>query len=56
MEFPTCHRIDFIESVEKEEKVFFEDPLEYYMMISATMRTLLLFEVIWEARTWLIVY
>lgn len=56
MKFPTYHRIDFIESMVKEEKVLFEDPLEHYMMISATMKTLLLLEVIWEARTWLIVY
>lgn len=40
MKFPddanTCHRIDFIESAVKEEKLFIEDPLEHCMMFSAT--------------------
>lgn len=32
----TYHRIDFIDSVVKEVRVFIEDPLEHCMMIGAT--------------------
>lgn len=32
----TCHRIDFIDSIVKKEKVFIEDLLEHCNMFSAT--------------------